>query len=82
MSRLVTQPLIYSNCLGGRFGEYIRWVDSRLVVFSRLAMCRFGLIVVSSHFWMLVVLIRMQTSFAVVVSGFMAQHMSVVVSRF
>jgi len=33
-------------------------------------MCRFWLVVVSCHFWMLVVLIRMQTSFAVVVSGF------------
>jgi len=28
--------------LGGRFGDYIRWVDSRLFVLSRLAMCRFG----------------------------------------
>ena len=55
---------------GGRFGDYIRWVDSRLVVLSRLAMCCFGVVVVSSEFWMLVFLIRMQTSFDVVVSGF------------
>ena len=39
-----------------------------VVVLSRLAMCRFGLAVVISN--ILVVLIRMQTSFAVVVSGF------------
>ena len=51
-----------------RFADYIRWVDSRLLVLSRLAMCRFGLTVVMSN--LLVVLIRMQTSFAVVVSGF------------
>ena len=56
--------------MGGRFGDYILWVDSRLVVLSRLAMCRFGLAVVISQFWILVILIRMQTSFAVVVSGF------------
>ena len=42
-----------------------------LFVLRRLAMCRFGLAVVFSLFWILVVLIRMQTSFAVVVSGFM-----------
>jgi len=28
--------------LGGRFGDYIHWVDSRLVVLSRLAMCLLG----------------------------------------
>ena len=39
-----------------------------VVMLSRLAMCRFGLAVVISN--ILVVLIRMQTSFAVVVSGF------------
>ena len=55
--------------MGGRFGDYIRCVDSRLVVLSRLATCRFVLAVVISQFWILVVLIRMQTSFAVVVSG-------------
>ena len=54
--------------MGGRFGDYIRRVDSRLLVLSRLAKCRFGLAVVISN--ILVVLIRMQTSFAVVVSGF------------
>jgi len=54
--------------LGGHFGDYIRWVDSRLVMLSRFAMCRFGLAVVISN--VLVVLIRMQTSFGVVVSGF------------
>ena len=53
--------------LGGRFGDYIRRVNSRLLVPSRLAMCRFGLAVVISN--ILVILIRMQTSFAVVVSG-------------
>jgi len=42
-----------------------------LFVLRRLAMCRFGLAVVFSLFWILVVLIRMQTSFAVVVSSFM-----------
>ena len=41
-----------------------------LFVLRRLAMCRFGLAVVNNPFWILVVLIRMQTSFAVVVSGF------------
>ena len=41
-----------------------------IVVLSRLAMCRFGLAVVIRQFWILVVLIRMQTSFAVVVSDF------------
>ena len=46
----------------------VRRVDSRLLVLSRLALCRFGLTVVISN--ILVVLIRMQTSFAVVVSGF------------
>jgi len=34
--------------LGGRFGDYIRRVDSRLLVLSRLAICRFGLVVVIS----------------------------------
>jgi len=34
--------------LGGRFGDYIRWVDSRLLVQSHLAMCGFGLAV---NFW-------------------------------
>jgi len=29
-----------------RFGDYPVWVDIRLVVLSRLAMCRFGLVVV------------------------------------
>ena len=33
--------------LEGRFGDYIRCVDSRLLVLSRLAMCRFGLAVVN-----------------------------------
>ena len=28
--------------LGGRFVDYIRWVDSCLLVLSRLAMCRLG----------------------------------------
>jgi len=35
--------------LGGRLGDYIRWVDSRLFVLSRLAMCRFGSAVVISN---------------------------------
>ena len=34
------------------------WVDIRLVVLSRLAMCHFGLVVVISNFWKLVVLMR------------------------
>ena len=54
--------------MGGRFGDCIRRVDSCLLVLRRLAMCRFGVVVVISN--ILVVLIRMQTSFAVVVSGF------------
>ena len=45
-----------------------RRVDSHLLVLSLLATCRFGLAVVISN--ILVVFIRMQTSFAVVVSGF------------
>ena len=56
--------------MGGHFGDCIRRVESRLLVLSRLAMCRFGLAVVNNPFWILVVLIRMQTSFAVDVSGF------------
>ena len=36
--------------LGGRLGDYIRRVDSRLLVLSRLSMCRFGLAVVISYF--------------------------------
>ena len=56
--------------MGGRFGDYIRSVDNRLVELSRLATCHFGLAVVSSQFWILVVFIRMQTSLALVVSGF------------
>ena len=55
--------------MGGRFGDYIRWVDSRLFMLSCLATYRFGLTVVISQVWILVVLIRIQTSFAVVVSG-------------
>ena len=40
--------------LEGRVGDYVRWVDSRLVVLSRLAICRFGLAVVyNSQFWIL-----------------------------
>ena len=55
--------------MGGRFDDYIRRVDSRLLVLSRLGMCRFGLAVGIRQCWILVVLIRMQTSFAVIVSG-------------
>ena len=36
--------------LGGRSGDYIRRVNSCLLVLSRLAMCRFGLAVVISYF--------------------------------
>ena len=54
--------------MGGSFGDYIRRVDSRLLVLSCLAMCSLGLTVVISN--ILVLLIRMQTIFAVVVSGF------------
>ena len=68
--RVVLSRLLIVIVLGGRFGDYIRWVDSRLVMLSHLAMCRFGLAVLISQFWILVILIRMQTSFAVVVSGF------------
>ena len=46
----------------------IPWVDSRLLVLSCLAMCRFRLAVVIIN--LLVVLIRIQTSYDVVVSGF------------
>ena len=56
------------SCFGRSFCDYICWVDSRLLVLSRLAMCRFELAVVISN--LIVVLIRMQTIFAVVVSGF------------
>ena len=59
--RVVLSRLLIVIVLGGRFGDYIRWVDSRLLVLSHLAMCRFGLAVV---------LIRIQTSFAVIVSCF------------
>jgi len=42
LSHLVT--LLIEVVLGDRFGDYICRVDSRLLVLSRLAMCRFGLV--------------------------------------
>ena len=65
-NHLVTLPVIDNSCFGGRFGDYIHRVDIRLVMLSRLAMCRFGLAVVISHIWILVFFIRVQTRFAVV----------------
>ena len=35
------EVVIVISCFGRSFWDYIRWVDSRLFVSSRLAMCRF-----------------------------------------
>ena len=48
LSRLVT--FVDSSCFGRSFLVTIRRVDSRLLVLSRLAMCRFGLAVVIGYF--------------------------------